>query len=509
MDGFVLDEGKEYLIYGAGGNGFNVSQLLEKRGYCVKGFIDKRAESLGSVHGKSVWNLEDLEELKAEANKIVVIIAIKNVFAHSDIASELAERGLSQCIYKPLPILKGYSDGALETISRAHDIFFIDGDIPAKQTTFPKVSQSCRMYYKDRLLIEQNNGEVLAWMPLELLFNYQESDAYEKLNMAAFFPLNDLYRLFLSTAEEETDHILDNFYCYASEWAARQQIIVDEELKKSWIESRKAAFDQMQENFDYDSDFFCRSAPQAKMKDLGRFYLTCSGRNRVVFLSAKGYGHVPIRLDLKDYEKWLHKSVFIEIQKYIEDNHITKFFAPIAHPYLKDMPAENVNYYQLVCFPVVRYLFRWIYDRARKKEQGYCIADKYTAHSLINGCNILCDVNDSGAFSRYLDRCGFHVYRESKDDELTIFLDKLFYQNIKRAAQHNGEQYTVLFTDNRMRVVSNNFDKYAELIIYIEANGGNGDGYEGYVFEKTLSSFFRIDGMTRINVYKKISHEKP
>ena len=144
-DNFVLDKEKEYLVYGVGGNGLLISQRLEELGYQLKGFIDKRADSLGTVRDKPVWNLDTLEDLKAEADRIIIIISIKNVFGHSDIADELARRGFRQCIYKPMPVLKGYSDEKLEEISKAHDALFIEGNVPG-QTALSRVCQSDRMY---------------------------------------------------------------------------------------------------------------------------------------------------------------------------------------------------------------------------------------------------------------------------------------------------------------------------------------------------------------------------
>lgn len=166
--------------------------------------------------------------------------------------------GFDQCIYKPLPILKGYSDNELEKISMAHDVFLVDIDFPKKQV-LAKVNLNYKMQYKDSLIISQNaENEVLTWMPLELIFNYKKADVYEDLSMAAFFPLVNLYRLFLGNVNRKERDVLDDFYRYASEWAYSNQIEITEELKASWVESRWEAFAHMQEISDYDFDFFAK-----------------------------------------------------------------------------------------------------------------------------------------------------------------------------------------------------------------------------------------------------------
>ena len=110
---FNLDSTKEYMLYGAGGGGLKLIQVFDEKGYRLRGFIDQRAAEMGDVRGRAVWNLETLKELENEAENIVIIITTKNVFEHDNIVQELSARGFRQCIYKPLPVLKGCGDEEL------------------------------------------------------------------------------------------------------------------------------------------------------------------------------------------------------------------------------------------------------------------------------------------------------------------------------------------------------------------------------------------------------------
>ncbi len=510
MEGsFLLDKEKEYLIYGAGGNGLKLINIFKEKGYKLKGFIDKRASTLGAVRGEKVWDVDTLKELLPEADDIVIILTTKNVFEHTDIAYGLAMMGFDQCIYKPLPVLKGYSDEKLEKISMVHDIFMVNIDFP-KEQMLSKVNLNYKMYYKDRLMASQNSEEeVIAWMPLELIFNYKKADVYEDISMAVFFPLANLYRMFLGNITGKEKNVLNDFYRYASEWAYKNQVEVTEELKASWIESRWEAFANMQEISDYDFKFFIRNAPQVEAGDKGKFYMVKSGRNRVVFLAAKGYRHIPVKLKSDDYEHWLNKEIFLLVQDYMEKEHIAKTVAPIPHPYFKDMKAENVDYYRLVLFPIVEYLTHNMFSQAQENVNGYNITSREILKRVKEKFSILCDLKDEGACSRYLNACGFNVSRiEREDNEFTILLDKLFYQNVNETDDQGFENYNVMILDHsfqRQELIENRriesivcIDAKKEVLSYLEEFG--------YVFVCTLSEFYCKDRSKKVQVYIK---EKP
>lgn len=507
MEGsFLLNKEKEYLIYGAGGNGLKLITVFKEKGYYLKGFIDKRASSLGNVRGEKVWNLDTLKELLPESDDLVIIITTKNVFEHTDIAYKLAEMGFDQCIYKPLPVLKGYSDEKLEKISMAHDVFMINIDIP-KEQILAKTNLNYKMYYKDRLMISQNaEKEVLTWMPLELLFNYKNADVYEDISMAVFFPLANLYRLFMGDEHRKESDVLNDFYSYSSEWAYRNQIEVTEELKVSWIESRWASFANMQQISDYDFDFFMRNAPWVESGDKGKFHMVQSGRNRVVFLTAKGYRHIPVRLKLDNYEHWLNKEIFSLLQEYMEEEHIIKTIAPIPHPYFKDMEAENVDYDRLVLFPIAGYLIYNVFSQARTNVNGYDLTDREKLKQIKDHYSILCDLEDDGACSRYLDACGFHVNRIRRENNiLSAMLDKLFYQEVNEVTEQNCQNYNVLVIDHDFqgeKLVKNN---EMECIIYIGVKENVVDCLKsyGYWFVCILSEFYCKNESKKVQVYIK------
>jgi len=504
---FYLDKGKKYVIYGAGGGGLKLIPVFKERGYCLKGFIDQRAASLGNVKGYPVWDWNTLLELSDEAEDIVVIITTKNVFDHTKIAQQLAQNGFRQCIYKPLPILQGYQDDELEKISRAHDVFLIDIDIPSGQELAKVDETVCRIHYKDKLIISESEEEVIAWMPLELLFNYKEGDSYENLNMASFFPLDNLYRLFLGNENEPYDQILDDFYTYASEWAWRNRVEVTQDLKASWLESRKASFQQMQEISDYEFDFFFRNAPQAEMDEEGRFHMVQSGRNRVVFLAAKGYRHVPVKIEPEDYQRWINEDNFAQVKSFMESRHIDRLYAPVGHPYFKDIAVGFVDYYRLVCFPIYKYLIQTFYRSSRKHVDGYCIIDRGLLKRIMSSCRILCNLKDDGACSRFMGAGGLNISRIGTGDHFIQLLDQLFYVNIPACESNKADStYDFLITDNNEQIGQLVTGNIISKIILIGKSEDCLDIMEecGYTYAGAIDRFFMVNETKEIIVYERV-----
>lgn len=505
---FYPDRKKEYLLYGAGGDGLKLLYGMKNKGYRLKGFIDKRASVLKMVHGEKVWDMETVKELRQEAESLVIIITTKNVFDHSEIADNLAEMGFSQCIFKPQPILKGYFDEELEKISRAHDGFLSDagGFEPQK---LMKVQGNYKVYTRDRFCIFEEKQEVLAWCPLELLFNYPKGDAYQNLNMPAFFPLINLYRLFLDGQAVKREETLADFYSYSSEWAFRNQVDVTEDLKAGWLTSRKQIFDRMQESIDYDKDFFSRNAPYVCRGEKGEFHMCSSGRNRVVFQTAKGWRHVPVRMNREDYEKWIHRDALEKISQYMEKKRKKKVFAPIGHPYLKDIQAENVDYYRLVCFPIGKYLVESMYRHARKRQDGYNITDLGRLEAE-KQCNVIfCDLDDEGTCSRYLSMCGFHVKRGNGkgDCAFSALLDELFYQKPDdMGCISQGETFTLITDDPVLldQEIKSENNKIEQIICVGFPERGDQDMEEyGYRRKCLLGTYFQLDGMKQTVVYRR------
>lgn len=409
------------LIYGTGGNGMGVYKCLSP--FCnILGFIDKRAEKINSIFEKPVFTLQQISEKlpENERDKTVVIITIKNVFMHSDIAKELLKNGFMFLIYKPLNILKSRGN---KTDIQVNDIY--ENIVEKRQWTtnilVPRTKEIL-FEFQNKLFISRNEDEVTTWVPVEILFNYKESYDYPGINMPLFFPLVELYKAFLGTREVPLEQAINNFYLYCGEWLYRNKKPFTEEQKESFLESRRAIFEEMQKMAEVDIDFFKTNAPFVE-KDGRKLFLKSSGRNRVAFLIAKGFKYVPVRMSSMEYNEWCDMDLVHEKERDINESGINCFFAPYPNPYLVDYPMYFTDYQRLFLQPVANEIIKKIYLNNVVNEEGL---NRVFFEGVEQEKKKICfyfRVNDDGIAEEYFKNIGFMTSEISgRNDDLEKIL---------------------------------------------------------------------------------------
>lgn len=421
MDKLSLEHAKA-LIYGTGGNGRKLFEII-KNFCCVEGFIDKRAHDIEKKNGWNVYTIDEAAEHCENKDNYVVFITVKNVFAHNEIASQLLENGFHRIIYKSGNVLKENANEVEQAIDRIYEMlverkeYDVGFEIPYTDT----IKTSLR----DRLCIEKTNETVKAWCPVELLFNYKESNDYPGLNMPLFFPMVELYKFFLgdkATAEEEA---ISNFIVYCCEWLNKNEGELTEGQEKSFIESRVAVFQEMQKMVEVDIDFFKRNCPRVTY-DEGKFYLTSSGRNRVTFLIAKGFKYIPVEMSNQDYEKWCDLEFVKKIEENITQNRKNSFFAPFPNPYLVDFTFDFVDYQRLFLFPIANRILKSIYKNNRKKKESLTITDFEKVERERKNTGIECALQDDELAKHYFASLGFDMAAQHSTGQKYLLIDSMY-----------------------------------------------------------------------------------
>jgi len=419
-----------FLIYGAGGDGLHTLRILSEAGARVVGFIDKRAGEMSDVRGWPVYSPEDAALLALK--DAVVIITVKNVFSHDEIARALGGIGFGYIIYKPAAILKGGGSDAERRLSALHDTLIVRRKwFDEENIHLPELPPPSAAKFEDRLLIEKDNEEVTAWVPAELIFNYAGSEAFfSGCNLPLFFPLVGLYRGLLADHAAPEDW-RDDFLVYSSGWLAENGIPLTPGQGESLLASRIAAFQEMARLFEIDLAFFSRNAPQAVMSKIGRFTLTSSGRNRIAFLLARGFRFIPLSMPLKDYAAWNAPDLTTPLRKYLQNNSAGRLFAPIPHPFFADVPADFIDYMRLFAVKIAYGLIRSYYRKHIISQNGLRLFDEASVRQAINSTGINCLLRDGGAAARYFAALGFPVTRcfdpnWPDEEELARHIDLLF-----------------------------------------------------------------------------------
>ena len=190
MGNFAVNQSMEYIIYGAGGNCYHIKDLLQKARYSVTAILDKRAEEINDIEGIPVYSLERFSLMDEEKKNSIVIVSLKNVFAHINVVRELLQSGYRNIIYKPFPSLQGERDEEWDSINYAYEAIVEEKDCSRHEHL---------MIFKDELIMEKSEGKVMCWIPVELVCNYNNEDAFKLLPMASFYPILNIYQYLLGS----------------------------------------------------------------------------------------------------------------------------------------------------------------------------------------------------------------------------------------------------------------------------------------------------------------------
>lgn len=456
---YTIQENKKYIIYGAGGDGIKLFKVLQDAGVEIWGYIDARGESLGLVNGCRAYTLQKASELICDKENYIVILTTKNLFGHSQIARSLAVEGFSQCIYMPAEVLRGLGDDAQKKIGEAYDRL-ISGKVLPLGMEVKKTDAELKICCKDNFLIVSNSNRVTVWLPEELIYNYDDlEDAYGRVNMPAFFPLVELYRLFMGQYQDEGKicESLDNFIYYSMEWMKKNQVKLNDELEKSLVCSRSNVFSEMQRLFETDVDFFVRSAPSVSRGENGAFYMSSSGRNRIAFLIARGYRFVPVRMSNDDYKSWVNGQVYQEVVEYMQREGKEILECPVPHPFLSSLSVKYSEYIHSFCVKCLNIITKQLFEQSRVKEDDLCVIDKEALDNGRKSQKIGCCLLDDGCMRRYLSMNGLvaRSVATGKDNvsvEMEEMLDRLLGQchdGQKAKSKEEMEYHTIIIADSR------------------------------------------------------------
>lgn len=458
---FTFDENKNYVVYGAGGNCYHIIRLFQNTNYHIEAILDQRADTMSDVMGIPVYTLEEYRKGEHAKEKCVIIISIKNVFEHASIARNLIELGFENIIYKPFPILQGEKGEIWDSIDCVYEMLVEKKDLSAAtQDNLVACSElSTLRVFKDELLISKSEQEVICWLPVELVCNYDREDAYGLIPISSYYPLVELYQYLLNCGtENKWEKIEDNFALYCSEWIEKEHQVFTDSLKQSMIDSRINVFYQMQRKSDLDREFFIRNAVLVKRIDSFRFCLLSSGRNRMSFLVAKGSRYIPVRMNKNDYKDWLNICEFERFRKTLEEIKNNKLFTTLQHPLMISYVSETTDYVSLFCMPVIMGIFKYLHWNSAQNKGNYYKIDLGTYHRNRSGLKVLSLMKDQGCMGRMLLMHGLNaqrIYADKEQEKISKAIDRLY--GIKERTQEGTTDRLKLIEESHILVVDSRF----------------------------------------------------
>lgn len=346
---FSIDSETPIYLYGAASIGKIVLKTLST--FNIQGFIDMRGKEIESMCGKMVYSLENIPSL-AKKNGII-IITVKNVFEHEEIAYSLYKQGCRNIIYKSKSVLEGNPSEHEKILSDLWDEI-VSGEFKFEGRHIPKYQFELHYSFVDYARICEINGRVIANVPLELIYTNDTENFWGNINIQALYPHISFFNFLANKRGAEKDSYLE--FCEQSASA-----IGDIKITKAWRENvlrnRTRIYEQMCNALDLDSDFFIRTAPTANWNKKGYFNLT-SGKHRATFLISKGKRYIPLSISESDYLLWLQKEEYTTLKyQFIQDaRRETK--SKIFHPYFYKFPCMEQVFYTIFQNDILSFLCR-------------------------------------------------------------------------------------------------------------------------------------------------------
>lgn len=409
MERFAINKITDILIYGAAFGGTILYGKMKQQNYRIIGFVDQRADEIGSLCGLPVYAIDRIKDIP-QTEPVIVIIAVKNVFEHSRIARNLIKHGIYHIIYKPYAVLKGYVGMEAQELFDTHNQL-IDHGYCNNRFLCAANEIERHMELKKEYLLDEAPGTETVFLPLIMLFENKDiSGLHRERNVCFLYPHIQFFRYLQGDVNASAQYYME--YC---DMAARE--LGSFSTTKAWernvIRNRAEVYHQMNHAFLFQKDFFVSNAPAAEWNEKGYFNLE-SGKHRAAFFASRRLMYIPVRISHQDAEQWINGEQLGSVNQILQENEMFELKAPIEHPYFFQMPCMAENFFYGLCCVLAEKLGGVFYENP----MDHVLEQKH----------IYLKVDDCGFLSRFFRRCGASVfYANQNDRELMAALDQLFY----------------------------------------------------------------------------------
>lgn len=334
---FVLTSNTPIYLYGAASIGKIVYEKNPSLNIC--GFLDARAEEIGEFMGLPVYTVSQAAEHIPKADA-VIMVSVKNVFELEDIAVILYDAGFSRLIYKSRAVLEGRGNAGDLRLSNAWDML-IAGSFSADIEELPCFQKGIQYFFEDQSVLSREDGEVLAYMPVELIYTNDGIGKWSDLNIQGYYP--HIY-FFYYLSNHRNGQVID--YLEFTEQTALKQgdIKITEAWRRNVLRNRADVYENMRLNLDVNPQFFQENAPTAVWNEKGYFNLT-SGKHRSSFLVSQGYRYIAVKVSEEDYNRFLLSEDSENIRGKIIEENIRRISSKIYHPWFYRYPCSEPAYY--------------------------------------------------------------------------------------------------------------------------------------------------------------------
>lgn len=399
-----------FAIYGAATTGAIIYRNLVQQGLQVGCFIDRRYAEIDSYFDVPVLSVEEFAQ-KFDKNTIV-IVAVKNVFAHENIVCRFIEYGYYIVVYKSKNLIKNMAGLHDQILGKVYDAVF-DGSM-IRGCEIPLTHKIGFETFEDDTYVEMEDEYIRAKIPAAFVFSDKYEDKsiiWNSVNMMGLVPHLD----FFSCIQGQKDHIYEDYMIYCHQAAQRSGgIVTSDKWEEGVLENRIDIYYNMELERQFHPEFFDSSAPLATLNENCTFNIH-SGKHRMVYQIVNGTLFLPLKLRKREYVLWRNEAVAHSIFRYLEENNIRSLAVPIMNPYFYKFPCDNMMFYYEMQKNIVNFIYRYFYVKKDFEFEKYIVYNNGTQGLILNPV---------------LMKMGFKVYSEEcrleQSEELTQMLNRLY-----------------------------------------------------------------------------------
>lgn len=265
---FSITENTHLVLYGAATMGTLYFKKFRSWNLSVTAFIDKRSDELEDFMGLPVFPIDN-DEL--DKKNIVVILAVKNVFEHSRIASKLQRASYEKIIFRPYSAL---NKSASDSETKLNDIYTLiteSQDFNLKDyESIPVIDALLPEKLTEHGIIKKDEKSVTFYLPITMLFC--DKKGYELKHQYPILCLKPHINFcsFLLGKQDGEFYTYLNYCIKAAENIGTVKIT--DSWKKNVISNRSEVFLDMLHKYNVEPDFFINKAVNVIWNDENKYF---------------------------------------------------------------------------------------------------------------------------------------------------------------------------------------------------------------------------------------------
>ena len=389
---FSLDTSVPVALYGAATIGTLLYKKYKEWKLNVVAFLDKRADEIESFIGLPCYSVEN--DILDKQN-VVVIVAVKNVFEHSRIATKLQKSGYKRIIYRPYNSLNDNGSPEENCLNGIYSHITEDAFFDAAlYKVVPFVDALASIPLKERGVIKKENGNVTFYLPVTMLFKDKKGAELERQHSILCLKPHVNFAKFIIGNGGEVESLLN--YCIV-EANKMQTIKVTDAWKKNVIANQSEIYLDMLHKLNLEPDFFINKSVNVIWNDERKYFNLNSGKHRASFLCAAGLNYIPVSCSEADYKKYLAAIDISATQKKINSMFDDGLSYPVENPFFFDSSRYGEQFWFLLVRAVAGRIMEWYYDNGK----------------ILKGLKVYWSISKTEFLENFLIRIGCRLEKES------------------------------------------------------------------------------------------------